>query len=339
MNVLRYIFSLACFSAAFGMTIFWCYKFWKDEDLCLVDYKSFESSIDVDYPMLSLCLVDPFIESKLKVYNESFNVTNYKNYLYGEESYHGMDNISFNDVTLDLVDFYNADFNVFRDGRAVMRSYPNTINVAPKLTFVGATYIGFCKCFGLRLRNKTIKFGSFMFNSTIISDLSQRKLATFLHLPNQILLSADSLKYTWPKRYEKKGFTMDFTVTQMEVLRRRNKRTSSCLSNSIPFDEKFMNEHAKKNGCRAPFQTYPKELPICATKEEIAEASLDPLLMDDDISPCTSVRNIIYSYEEKDNDGKDYDKWPDDLWIDIGFPNKFKEIKQKKGSRHANSHW
>ena len=301
-----------------------------DEDLCLVDYKSFESSLDVDYPMLSLCLVDPFIESKLKEYNESYTASLYKKYLSGEEYLVGMNNISFNDVTLDLADFYHGDWNVLRDGREVIGSYPNADKMKPKLTFVGATYVGFCKCFGLRITDRKIKFGNFVFNSTVISNLTRRNLVTFIHLPNQILLSGDSLKYTWPKRYEKHGFTMDFTVTQMEVLRRRNKRTSSCVSNSIPFDEKVMNDYATKNGCRAPFHASPKHVPICVTKEEIGEASLDPLLMDDDISPCTSVRNIIFSYDEKDNDVKEYDMWTDDLWIGLGFPNKFKEIKQKR---------
>ena len=42
-------------TAVLGMTIFWCYKFWKDDDLCLVDYKLFECEQQIDLPMISMC--------------------------------------------------------------------------------------------------------------------------------------------------------------------------------------------------------------------------------------------------------------------------------------------
>ena len=65
MNFLKYTFNCACFFSAFGMTIYWYYKFWKDEDLCIVDYKHFDDSDDDVYPMLSLCFSNVIIESKL----------------------------------------------------------------------------------------------------------------------------------------------------------------------------------------------------------------------------------------------------------------------------------
>ena len=116
MNFLRCLFSIACFSATFGMTIFWCYKFWIDEDYCQVDYKTFESSLDVETPMLSFCLIDPFIESELKKYNESFSFKSYKKFLKGLEFHNEMVNISFHDVTLDLASYYIGHHIVFWNG-------------------------------------------------------------------------------------------------------------------------------------------------------------------------------------------------------------------------------
>ena len=164
---------------------------------------------------------------------------------------------------------------------------------------------------------------------SLISNLSKRNIATFIHLPNQFLISSDSLKYTWPKRYEDKVITMDFTVTQVEVVKRRNKRTRSCVSDSNPFDDMMINGNVEKNGCRAPYQKSPENLHLCASKEEMAGASLDPLLMSEEVRPCTSVRSIMYSYDEQDNDDTNSD-WPEYLQIGLGLPIVFKEIIQKR---------
>ena len=64
------------------MTIYWCYKFWKDEDLCIVDYKHFDDSDDDVYPMLSLCFSNVIIESKLQEYDKTFSAENYTNQFY-----------------------------------------------------------------------------------------------------------------------------------------------------------------------------------------------------------------------------------------------------------------
>ena len=59
MKILRACFSIACFSSAIAMVGYWLYKFWRNDDLCLVDYKLFEDSDDIEYPMLSFCLLNP----------------------------------------------------------------------------------------------------------------------------------------------------------------------------------------------------------------------------------------------------------------------------------------
>ena len=127
MNILTKIFRFACFSVAFGMTVYWCNKFWKDEDLCLVDYKSYDSSSDVDYPMLSFCLQDPLIESKIQQYNDTLTSQKYENYLMGLEYYDGIENIDFNDVTFDLSEYVHGEQITFDNGTTILRTHPNRI--------------------------------------------------------------------------------------------------------------------------------------------------------------------------------------------------------------------
>ena len=135
MNILTNIFRFACFSVAFGMTIYWCYEFSKDDDLCLVDYKPYDSSLAVDYPMLSFCLRDPFVESKLQQYNETLTSKKYKKYLTGSKYYDAIENVDFNDVTVDLSEYVYSDKIVFNNGTTIKRMYPNKVFEQPILTY------------------------------------------------------------------------------------------------------------------------------------------------------------------------------------------------------------
>ena len=134
---LRYIFSFACYLATFAMTVYWLYKYLKDEDLAQVDFKSFESISETNRPMLSFCVRNPILESKLLRYNESLNGQNYLEVLKGEQSYDGIDDIDFDDVSINLNDYLLEDHIKFRNGTQVRGKYPNTLNKLPLVTYAG----------------------------------------------------------------------------------------------------------------------------------------------------------------------------------------------------------
>ena len=317
-----------CFSAASGMTIFWCYKFWMDEDLCVVDYKRFESTEEVNYPMLTLCLQNPFIESKLKKYNESFSISNYIKFLKSHEYFPGIENVSLNDVTLNLDDFYIRHGLQFRNG-----TYGEFYK-KPKLNLVGIDTDEFWKCYGVKFEERDMKCGFSLFKSNEIANMSVRNYVALLHLPNQLLVADDFVKWVWPKRYEQKQFSMIFMVNQIEILRRRSKRTKPCVPNSVSYDDRIIKEYIIKNGCRAPYQNTPKDVPLCASKDGIVRDSLDFSTIREDVSPCTTASNIVYTYNEEnhDDDGiaDDQENDPDKFSIGLCFPSKFKEIKQQR---------
>ena len=85
MVALRYIFKLACFATAFGMTVLWLNRYSLGEDGIQFDLKSFAFQ-EEQYPMLSFCLFDPFIESKLKTHNKTLTGEKYKEILHGSTS-------------------------------------------------------------------------------------------------------------------------------------------------------------------------------------------------------------------------------------------------------------
>ena len=107
-------------------------------------------------------------------------------------------------------------------------------------------------------------------------------------------------KSEWPSLINKTAteYSLDFTITQVEVLKRRNKRKKPCISNTISFDEMVLNDHIKKNGCRAPYQNIRNETPVCSSTKGMKGAHYDLFWKIGEKTPCTSIKNIMYNYEE-----------------------------------------
>ena len=238
-NILKYSFNSACYLAALGMTIFWCYKFWLDEDLCLVDYKPFTNSQNVEHPMLSLCFLNPIDESKLKSYNKSFTLTKYLNFLKGIDHHKGIEFIKHEDVIINLTDFYLGSTVMFDNGTQAKVKNDGRMNELPSVTFSGLWYGNLLKCLGLVKKAKEIEYMYFAFNSSLFPNRIRpnygEKLQpiTFLHSPNKVLLAGNTYKETWPQRIDTREYSMDFILNQVDVLKRRNKRDAHCLHDSL----------------------------------------------------------------------------------------------------------
>ena len=83
MGIMRYFFKFTCFAIAFAMTLMWFSTYLQNEDNVRVDLKKFNFG-EGQYPMISICLREPFIESELKRYNENLTAEMYKDFLSGK---------------------------------------------------------------------------------------------------------------------------------------------------------------------------------------------------------------------------------------------------------------
>ena len=102
-------YKVLCFIALIAMIMYWAYKYIKDEDLCLVDYKSFKDDRNEEnLPTLTICFHTPFIEEnfpKLESSTKEDSITTstlYAEYLQGKGSNFSVQfaNITYNDVCL-----------------------------------------------------------------------------------------------------------------------------------------------------------------------------------------------------------------------------------------------
>ena len=80
--------ALCCASTAF-MVGYWLYKYQKDEDLSVIEYRVLQGfSEDVIYPDTTICAWSPLIGDRFDVTGKN-NVTHveYQEYLYGERNF------------------------------------------------------------------------------------------------------------------------------------------------------------------------------------------------------------------------------------------------------------
>ena len=316
MVFLRYFFNLACFSVAFGMTLVWFCTYLRNEDSVRVDLKTFDFS-EGQYPMISFGLIDPFIETKLKRYNETLTGELYKDFLSGKSFSKEMKDINFSNITLNLADFYLGSKIKLRNDTQWHQFYE-----LPQVTYSGFNADSFLKWFGLHSKFTSIDEISFFFNSSLYPGGIRPKefILALLHLPNQISLAISFGKTTWPKRIEKKGYTMCFDMVHLEVLKRRRKKNDDCVPSELNFDQIILDDYLEKLGCKAPYHKTDKNLGVCNSKEKMEKTSYDLIESYKPKKACTSASIITFTYDEWD----DHDK--DTFSVRLTYPHQYKEV-------------
>ena len=101
------IFTILCFVAT-CIAVFKCFEtYLKNEDVCLVSFKRFNDHPDYVYPTITICIINPVQQHKLNKFgNESVvNISSYTMHLKGELNNEILQNIPFDEVTVDLEDY------------------------------------------------------------------------------------------------------------------------------------------------------------------------------------------------------------------------------------------
>ena len=149
----------------------------------------------------------------------------------------------------------------------------------------------------------------------------------YIHYPNQFMLSAQTARYGLVKQKSKSDYIMSFSITMLEILSRRNKPKARCR-NWNNFDQVVMEHNNIKFGCRAPYQTYVKHLPICSEKENIQKVRLDLLHKTHEafIPPCETITHVSEKYEEI----KGFYQSGEQFAVQVIFPNRLRVIRQSK---------
>ena len=70
--------------AGFIGTALWCITvFFLNHDICLVDIREYNDDLDNVYPSISIMIVNPFLDNRLKEYGDNITAVNYSKFLAG----------------------------------------------------------------------------------------------------------------------------------------------------------------------------------------------------------------------------------------------------------------
>ena len=322
-------FQFLCWSAVLIMVSYWIYIFTLNEELCLVDYKSYLDNKDDEPPVLSICLKNPISADKLKINAPQVDVDTYLSFVNGSHFNSSLLDIDYQKIILNMSEYTSQTNVVWKNGSEYAYSEIEIFKAKNPFIFNGRFY----QCYELQLTSMKGLTGVWLkLNSSVFGDRTipqNYDIMTVLHYPNHLLSSVGKKDYI-TKRESNDRYIMRYRIDGVEVLKRRHKRSHPCQYYAN-FDASIMENHIKKVGCRASYQLSVDGMPVCSSENDMKNASWKPLEFEYGIDPpCKTMESIYYTYMEADLSGNSYGK-PNIVHISIkAYDQKFKEILQTR---------
>ena len=252
-------FRFLCVSSTVAIIIYWIFEFSKDEHISAIEYKTYTDINDLKHLEFTICLQNPFIESRLKEFDANLNSTLYMKYLTGQiDSNETYKHVSFDKVTINPYD-HIALINVWKTKEAPLTC--NDLAFCPYIEIknnINAFEIGgdsFYKCFGLQVKDRfanNVKSVQLAFRQALNSSLANVMGAYVMFNYPQQAFKPSKWRRIW-SNLNQKSETNVFTITSLEMIRRRNKRNEQCLQNWLEYDNHIIRSHLEQLGCKPPY--------------------------------------------------------------------------------------
>ena len=340
-NVIKSIFNCLCSIVVIFMIGYWAYKYEIDDrDVGVVDYISLQASPNVNFPVLSVCFVNPIVEHKLNyTTNDSINVETYIQYLKGEVWSKELERVDYEYVTLDLNDYLEFVLEEWTNSSTMRESF---LSLHHRNMFSGFFRELFIKCFTIDIdleNHRYIKNINLHYNRTRllkdwsdIAEVSQTingskwEYDKKVHYPGQFLLGDDPLVSN-PYNDTEPFLSFDAFITDVEILERRNSRNKKCSKSEKTYDDFILQAHLAKHGCRPPYLVMSNEYPLCRSAEKIKASKFLYSTAKHMSYPKECVRMPKVKFEGPEHK---LDDWENDWQVFIGYPEEIKYITQSK---------
>ena len=341
-TAIRTGFQVFCVFLAIIFAYRWGRKYYQDEDLPVISYKTFKDLHVKDTPVLSLCLTNPFIDEKLSKHN--LNGTQYMEFLQGKYDLEGVDKPQYTDVTYrpeDIVKSY-----LFKNEYGTYDNYSTPFQESDPLLILNTANgklisNDFHKCFGFQLNieaNGTmiqyvitfhIENLRQSFNLGKENETSKIDILMFYHSPSRFADSWATLKWI-----ELSNMT-NFMFTTMEIVRDRNSRFKKCIDDNVHYD--FFLDHLRTMiiNCSAPYKHPSNNYETCKTQKQLKDFWKTATIGEgadwkyEYPRPCTKMENIQIRVDKIP-----IDEIPSNLRgefsLRVRMPKIYKEIKMIK---------
>ena len=329
-------FKLLCLITAGCMSGYWIYKYWKDEDITVIEYTAFKDSEIMNVHATTICFSNPFITSDGPLEdNKTLNIEYYLKLLQGEYSFNRKyEATSFENDTINILDYLD-NITMFQRLSIEQRrpqlscsnpkncsfvSFKNNINI-----FSGPTFV---KCYEMKVKKEFSNSARFIilgFNNMFQSVVGQSEaIFALFRYPGQVLTDLTPDEILWKNASEKETLTM-FKLASTDILRRRNKRNRECLSDFMSYDEVKIKKAIQNVGCKALYHNLEYDIPICNRSEQLPMFNAPHLEQIKIPPPCEEIPQVSFKVL-KIWVGNTYGYYP----LQIGFPKKMKLITQQQ---------
>ena len=298
-------------------------KYLRDEDAPQTEYQKFHHNSEDDlYPSISFCIINPFIEAKLKEYGENINVSSYSFFLQGLHWDDRMQDISYDNVTVSVedsllgitIEHHDQTFKVY--DHKTERKHPPTW--LPKFHVSFRSGIRKCFTFDVPYLEKkliwyiAIDIANTMFPKGVRPLIDIRNVfngsdpskgdgfLVYFHYPGQRFTSYYTVKYEWGRGTNTSiPYYMEFYVEDIGVMKHRNKPKQKCVKDWKNYDQRVMDMIMTKSaGCRPPHWDTSLNLSLCTTRDQMkffrdqpSKWHLPP--------PCNTIQRLRYAYYER----------------------------------------
>ena len=308
------IFQLLCILLAL-LLAYLCYcEFLRNEDFCVVSFKKMYNEDENVYPSLTICFTSPFDEIKMQQYHQNLNYTMYEEHIFGHsKSNNSLHNISYDYVSIDFKKYIqyvkiitNKRDELYNNTSALISNFSTkswSLD-ARKMAKCFTLYVPFEK--GIKINSVIIGMRSSIFPQKIRPANGWNEpfgLHVYFHKPEQFTRSFTSRKYIWPERTTNSSFRIFAYISDVEVLKRRQKPDFPCRDDPM-YDSREMDQLTKSIGCRPPYWNPMDGIPTCQKQEDlrnIASQFWETFLWNNDSNPpCTEIKRLQVEFLEKD---------------------------------------
>ena len=280
-KAIKLLFSIFCSFIVVCMVGYWIYKYKiEDRSIGVVDYVLLREAEDIKLPVVSLCFEHPF--SKKKFQDLEVNTTSYLEYLSGEIGGDEYMNIEYQNVTIDLGDYFESASESWyneTDYRDTSLSFDHIV------TFNGFWWDFFLKCFSINIKSQKyhyIKELVLRYNKTaLMNDWSGYESARYesfdyesfyfytMHYPGQFLQGFYMSSYNYLDNFQSTW------IKEIEVLKRRNSHAKKCIDDSTGYDRRALDQYVSNMGCRLPYITHEGDIPVCQEAKMLMDDRFD----------------------------------------------------------------
>ena len=281
----------------------WIKRYNLDEDISVVEVKSYLDSSNDAFPVLSMCFEQTFHNDLFEKYKKDIQGTNYEKYLHGEYFHPNMENIDYSDVSTNISRYIIAIRGIFVNGTKITDPSPNIYWKKPYYSYSWISWGRFVKCFGVEIIHPNISTLDVFMMREVFHNLTRPQntgFAILFHYPNQFLTSYSTAIREWPNHNKDENFWMNFGVKGLHVSQHRYKKSRGyCIEDWKNYDKVMLKRHIEKVGCRIPDQ--PINGTVCKNKGQMKKARLDLRIKKGSIPPCREMDWIDVQYGESSN--------------------------------------